>query len=78
MLVNKALSSTAGVTINVANFSAAASGQRWQLANGAITWQGDVAMSPVAITLPAQSVTLLVVPAKASSGASSMRRIVRH
>jgi hypothetical protein len=78
MIINKALSGTAGVTVNVANFSAATSAQRWQLAGGAITRVTDVTTSPLALTLPAQSVTLLVVPAKVGSGTSSRRRIVRH
>jgi hypothetical protein len=78
MIVNKALSGTAGVTINVTNFSAAASAQRWQLASGAITRVTDVTTSPLTLTLPAQSVTLLVVPVKVGSGSSGKRRIVKH
>jgi hypothetical protein len=78
MIVNKALSSTAAATVSVANFTAAAAAQRWQLANGAITRAADVITSPLALTLPAQSVTLLVVPARVGNGSVSKRRIVRH
>ncbi len=77
MIVNKALSSTTAATINLANFAAAASAQRWQLVNGAITHAPDVSTSGLTLTLPAQSVTLLVVPAKTGSGPAK-RRIVKH
>ncbi len=78
MIVNKALNGTAAATINVANFTAGAAAQRWQLAGGAITRVGDVSTSAFTLTVPAQSVTLLVVPAKVGNGSSSKRRAVRH
>lgn len=75
MVINKALNASTPATIHLANFAPAASAQRWQLANGAITRTADVATSAFALTLPAQSVTLLVVPAKAGT---AKLRIVRH
>jgi hypothetical protein len=64
MVVSKYLSGTTSTTIDVANFSSTMPAQVFRLAGNTITRQPDVAMSSGALklTLPAQSVTLLVVP----------------
>lgn len=66
MLVNKDASVNPQVTVNLANFQANGVAQVWQLDSGnAINRLDDVTFSSNAITLtvPTQSVTLLVVPA---------------
>lgn len=65
MLVNKQLSSTAQTTVNLANFTPTGSAQRWQLtSSNAITSLSAVtiANNSLSLTLPAQSITLLVIP----------------
>jgi PKD repeat protein len=66
MVISKVLSGSTPVTINVANFAPDATAQAWQLtASNAITRLSDVAVSgqAFATTVPAQSVTLFVLPA---------------
>jgi hypothetical protein len=66
MVINKALSGSASATITLANVSHGAAAQAWQLTSAnAITRLADVAVSgahAIVTTLPAQSVTLFVVP----------------
>lgn len=65
MLVNKQLSAAAPVAMHVAGFTAGAAAHRWRLAApGAIVAQSDVpaAAGNLNLTLPAQSVSLLVLP----------------
>jgi PKD repeat protein len=65
MVVSKVLSGTTPVTVNVANFSASGVAQAWQLTSAnAVTRLSDLSVSgsSVNITVPAQSVTLLVLP----------------
>ncbi|HEX7797193.1 MAG TPA: PKD domain-containing protein, partial [Vicinamibacterales bacterium] len=66
MVISKVLSGSTPVTVNVANFSAGSSAQVWQLtSSNAITRLSDVTLSGQSFTmsLPAQSITLFVVPA---------------
>jgi PKD repeat protein len=66
MLISKVLSGTTPVTVNLANFSASGVAQPWQLTSAnAIARLSDVGISgsSVNVTVPAQSITLLVVPA---------------
>ena len=66
MVVDKSLSGTTPVTVSLANFTGGATAQAWQLtAANTITRLADTSVSGNAITatLPAQSVTLFVVPA---------------
>lgn len=70
MVINKNLTSSASVNVNVANFTGQSAAQVWQLAAGtsgaaaAIRRVTDapVSGSTIALSVPAQSVTLLVVP----------------
>src|SRR5206468_3499839 len=64
MLINKALTGTTPATVNLANYAASGNAQRWQLASNAITHEADVTRSgsSLLLTLPPQSVTLLVIP----------------
>jgi hypothetical protein len=64
MVINKALSGTTPATINIAHFADRGTAQVWQLTSAnAITRVPDVTVttSSLALTLPAQSITLLVV-----------------
>lgn len=66
MLVAKALGGDTPATVSLANFGVGGPVQRWQLdATKTITRRTDLsaAGASVALTLPAQSVTLLVIPA---------------
>jgi hypothetical protein len=66
MLIAKTLTDVTPATVNLANFAAAGTGERWQLTStNTITRLADVAVagSAVSLTLPAQSITLLVFPA---------------
>ena len=68
--VNKDLSTAFPVTLQLANFTAETSAQAWQLtATNVITPLSDVPMSgsTLSTTLPAQSITLFVVGAAATS-----------
>ena len=65
MVVSKVLSGSTPITINLANFAPAAAAEAWQLtASNIITRAADVAVSGGALvtSVPAQSVTLFVVP----------------
>jgi hypothetical protein len=64
MVISKVLSGSTPVTVNLANFTAAASAQVWQLtASNAITQLSNVAAgASVSLSVPAQSITLLVIP----------------
>lgn len=66
MMISKYLSGSTPATVSLANFSAAGAAQVWQLTSAnAINRLADlpVSGSNVALSLPAQSVTLLVIPA---------------
>jgi hypothetical protein len=66
MVINKQLTATATATISLANFSATGPAQQWQLnSSNVITRLADVPVSGNSISnlLPAQSITLFVVPA---------------
>ena len=69
MIVNKYLANNTPVTVNLANFTAATTAQRWQLAANAISRQADVTLagSQLSASLPPQSVTLLVFPKSGST-----------
>ena len=69
MVISKYTSgTTTPVTVNLVNFTPSGAVQRWQIDSGvngaAIVRQGDVALagSSLSITVPAQSITLLVIP----------------
>src|SRR5262249_29257147 len=65
MIVNK-ISTPQNTTVNLANFSSGSSAQVWQLTSAnSISHLADASITPgsVTITVPAQSITLLVVPA---------------
>ena len=69
MAISKVLSGATPVTFQVANFTAASTAQLWQLTSaGSITRLADVAVSGGQCTamLPAQSITLLLIPPAAS------------
>ncbi|MEO8128061.1 MAG: glycoside hydrolase family 44 protein [Bryobacteraceae bacterium] len=66
MVINKYLSGSTPVTVNLSNFNGSGSGQVWQLtAANTIARLADAAYSGTALSLtaPAQSITLLVLPA---------------
>ncbi len=66
MVVSKVLSGSASVALNTANFSPGSTVQAWQLtSSNAITRLADIAVAGQGFTatVPAQSVTLFVVPA---------------
>lgn len=70
MLISKYLSGSTPATVSLANFSSVGPAQVWQLtASNAINRLADVAVSgsSIAVNLPAQSVTLLVVPPSAGN-----------
>jgi hypothetical protein len=72
IVINKALSSSAPATINLAHFTPAGAAQAWQLtAANSITRLADIPIGVTSFvaTLPPQSVTLFVIPAN-RSGAS--------
>jgi hypothetical protein len=65
MMISKVLSGSTPVTVNLANFTPGTAAQTWQLtASNTMTRLADVAVSAqeFAATVPAQSVTLFVVP----------------
>ena len=69
MVVSKGLSATTAATVSVANFQGTGTAQVWQLtAANSITRLPDVSLTgaSILVTLPAQSVTLLVVPASSA------------
>lgn len=61
MLINKQLTSTATVALNVANYTRSGSAVRWQLTASGIARVADAAVG-ANLTLPAQSVTILAFP----------------
>lgn len=74
MVINKNLSNTATVNLQLANFAAAATAQAWQLTrSNAITRIADPSVSNAVLTaaVPPQSVTLFVVPASGSAPTGS-------
>jgi hypothetical protein len=72
MAVAKSLSGATPVTIDIGGFAAGGPAKVWQLAAGSITALADVALVNGVLTtsVPAQSVTLFVVPAAGQSCAS--------
>ena len=71
MVINKAQSAPAPVALTLARFNAGASAQTWQLtgANTIVRLPDvDVAGGRLSATLPAQSVTLYVIPARKGAG----------
>jgi hypothetical protein len=75
MIVTKVLTGTVSATLRLANFTPGAAAQRWQLATGAhITRLGDVDAGggALSLTLPAKSVTLLVLAPKGRRRAAKM------
>jgi hypothetical protein len=72
MVVNKSLSGSTSATINVLGFSHRGTAQPWQLTSGnTITRIADVAVGSgsFAVQLPAQSITLFVLPASTTGPA---------
>ncbi len=69
MVINKVLSGSTPVTVNLANFSSAGSAQVWQLTSAnTIAQLANVATTAsVNLTVPAQSITLLVIPVASTS-----------
>jgi hypothetical protein len=75
MVINKALSGTTQATINIAHFADRGTAQLWQLTStNAITRAPDVNVtaSSVPLTLPAQSITLLVVGSRGPSAPTGL------
>jgi hypothetical protein len=71
MAINKDLSSSPAVNLQLANFAARSPAQVWQLtSSNAITRLADAAVSgfTLAVTLPSQSITLFVIPAALGNG----------
>jgi hypothetical protein len=71
MVVGKALSGATPLTVSLAGFSAGAKAQAWQLTSAnSIRRLADVAVSAnrLAVSIPAQSVTLFVVPKAVAAG----------
>lgn len=76
MLINKGLSDSRTINVNVLNRSMTGAAQVWQLtSSNTINRLSDVAASgsSIAITTPAQSITMLVIP-----GSPSRRRAAKH
>jgi len=71
MVINKQLSSTATISLNVSNYAMRGNVQRWQQTAAGIQRLSDVS-SLSALTLPPQSITLFV-----SGAGTSRRRAVR-
>jgi hypothetical protein len=75
MVINKSLSGTTPATVTVAHFADQGTAQLWQLTSAnAITRGPDVtvAASSVALTLPAQSITLLVIGSRGPSAPTGL------
>jgi PKD repeat protein len=70
MVINKYLANNTPATINLAGFATSGVAERWQLASNAISRQANVTFSgsSFAVSLPAQSVTLFVLPAGSGGG----------
>jgi hypothetical protein len=71
MLVNKQLTSTATVALNVVNYTRSGSAVRWQLTSAGIAHVADAAAG-ANLTLPAQSVTILAFPGTSDVTAPSL------
>jgi hypothetical protein len=74
MLVHKELTASDPTVVALAHFNAAGSAQVWQLtSSNAITRLANatVANGQIALTLPAQSITLLVIPTLAAAGSTT-------
>ncbi len=70
MVISKYLSGNTPVTVNLSNFSAAGTAQRWQLtSSNAITHLTDLSFtgSSFSTSVPAQSITLFVLPKSAGT-----------
>lgn len=65
MLIAKTLTGNTPVTVNLTNFTAGGTIQRWELTSTNVITQlaGLTPSNSIVLTLPAQSITLLVVPA---------------
>jgi hypothetical protein len=75
MVINKSLSGTTQATVNVAHFSDQGTAQLWQLTSANAIARGPdatVAASSVALTLPAQSITLLVIGSRGPSAPTGL------
>ncbi|MBV9497130.1 MAG: fibronectin type III domain-containing protein [Acidobacteria bacterium] len=77
MIVSKALSGDTPATVSLAGFlpHRTAAGKRWQLTStNTIAHLGDVALASnaLSLTLPAQSITLLVIPGATAPGAPTI------
>ena len=65
MVISKYLNNNTPVTVNIANFTAGASAQEWQLTKtNAITQLANVPVTAgkITVTVPAQSISLFVIP----------------
>jgi hypothetical protein len=64
VLISKYLTGNTTVTVNISNFTTSGNAQRWELASNTITHPANVTVtaSSLALTLPPQSVTTLVIP----------------
>jgi hypothetical protein len=74
MVINKQLTAAAATTVNLANFLPAGTGQAWQLtAANSITRLSDLSFSGTTFTstVPAQSITLFVLPSVTLAGPPS-------
>jgi len=74
VVISKLLSGATPVTLHLSNFSASGAVQVWQLtASNTISRLSDlVASNSIATTVPAQSITLFVVPAGASTAPTQL------
>lgn len=76
MIIAKVLSDTTPATVNLANFAHGRTVQRWQLTSASrnIAHLSDLSISApmVSLTLPAQSITLLVIPKATVPGAPAI------
>src|SRR5262249_34248881 len=80
MVISKSLSGNTAVVINVTNFVPGGAARAWQLsATNTIARLPDVALTgaALAVTLPPQSVTLVVVPSGGRLNAPANLRVVR-
>ncbi|HWT03831.1 MAG TPA: glycoside hydrolase family 44 protein [Pyrinomonadaceae bacterium] len=80
MIVGKQLSGDTPVTVNLSNFTGAGSAQVWQLTSAnAITRLNDITYSgnSLQLSVPAQSVTLLVLPKGAGVPTHTIGGVVR-
>ena len=81
MLVDKSLSGSTPATINIANFASRGTAQVWQLTSAnAIARRADLTLtgSSVSLTLPAQSITLLVIGTSATAPSAPTGLTIRN